>query len=282
MPLSYRDTSAPAAEPVTLLAAKQHLRVDFDEDDFYISAFITAARQYVEKYTNRAIFNRKMILTLDYFPWPGWGDTATSTAYDGYMQSYYRGLTIRLPKPATFSVESLTYLSNDAVTVLTIAPSNYVVDLISEPARISPAPGFTWPYQQNYLPGQVKVSFTAGSYELAITETIVVPATAPYDVTLAQAANLITLSSVTDASEAPVTAYDNSLGTLSFTETQAGQTLTVDYTYSVCPMTIVAAMLLVIGHLYEHRSENSEVALKTIPLGLEYLLAGELIDSFDW
>jgi hypothetical protein len=281
MPLSYRETSTPAAEPVTLLTAKQHLRVDFGEDDFYISALITAARQYVEKFTNRAIFNRSMILTLDYFPWPGWGGTTNTTAYDGFMVWYYRGLAIRLPKPATFSVESVTYLSNDGVTVLTIDPSNYVVDLTSEPARISPVPGFTWPYQQNYLPGQVKVSFTAGSYELAATETIIVPATAPYDVTLPQAANLITLSSVTDANNDPVT-YVNSVGTLAFDASYAGQTLTVDYTYSVCPQTIVAAILLIVGHLYEHRSENSEIALKTLPLGIEYLLAGERIESFDW
>ena len=58
----------------------------------------------------------------------------------------------------------MTYLAADGVTVLTIDPSNYVVDVTSEPARISPAPGFTWPYQQNYVPGQVRVNYTAGTY----------------------------------------------------------------------------------------------------------------------
>src|SRR5216684_3478202 len=109
---------------------------------------IVDARQYGNKLNNRAIFNRRMMLTFDYFPWPGWGSTTGSTAHDYFMHWYYRGLTIRLPKPATVSVESLTYLANDGVTVITIAPANYTVDLISEPARISPAPGFTWPYQQ--------------------------------------------------------------------------------------------------------------------------------------
>jgi hypothetical protein len=280
MPLSYRELTQPAAEPVTLLTAKNHLRVDFDDDDAYIAALITGARQYVEKHTNRAIFNRSMLLTLDYFPWPGWGGTTNATGYSGLLQWYYRGLAIRLPKPATFSVESVSYIATDGETVVTIPATSYVVDLNSEPARISPRPGFTWPYQQNYLPGQVKVNFTAGTYEQQATpEVTVISATVPY--TLTQAANLIAISSVVNAAGDPV-AYTNSLGTLSFDSALAGQSVTIAYTYSVCPQTIVAAILLIVGHLYEHRSENSEVALKTIPLGIEYLLAGERIESFDW
>lgn len=164
MPLSYRELLAPAVEPVSLDQAKQHLRVDYDDDDGYIAALIIAARQLVEKITHRAIFNRKMLLTLDYFPWPGWGSTTGSTAHNYFMHWYYRGLTIRLPFPAAVSVESITYLANDGVTVNTIDPKSYTVDLISEPARISPVPGYTWPYQQNYIPGQVRVNFTAGTY----------------------------------------------------------------------------------------------------------------------
>lgn len=281
MPLSYRELTQPAAEPVSLLTAKNHLRVDFPDDDAYIASLITAARQYVEKYTNRAIFNRSMLLQLDYFPWPGWGGTTNATGYSGMLTWYYRGLAIRLPKPATFSVESVSYIATDGVTVVTIDPANYIVDLISEPARISPRPGYTWPYQQNYLPGQVRVNFTAGSYEVDFDDDLVVPAAGPYIITLTQAANLIAITSVVDSTGTPV-AYTNSMGTLTVDAAEAGKTLTIAYTYSACPGTITAAILLLIGHLYEHRSENSEVALKTIPLGIEYLLAGERIESFDW
>jgi len=221
MPLSYRELTAPAVEPVTLAQAKAHLRVDFSEDDAYISALIIAARQQVERMTNRAIFNRTMLLTLDYFPWPGWGTTTGSTANDYYMQWYFRGLSIRLPLPMTVSVESLSYLATDGVTVVTIDPSNYTVDLTSEPARISPAPGFTWPYQQNYIPGQVRVNFTAGTY---------------------------------------------------------GDGVEVNK----CPQTIIWAMYLLIGHLYENRSAASADSLKEIPLGVAELLAGETFDTFEW
>lgn len=281
MPLSYRELTQPTVEPVSLATAKQHLRVDYDQDDSYISALITATRQLVEKLTNRAIFNRQMLLTLDYFPWPGWGGTAANSSRDYYLANYYRGLCIRLPKPATVTVESLSYIANDGVTVITIDPENYVVDTTSEPARISPAPGYTWPYQQNYIPGQVQVKFTAGTYEQPVTETITVSAAAPYTATLSQAAKLITLTSVTDANGDAI-ACTNTAGTLTFDASQAGKTLTVDYTVNACPQTIVSAMLLIIKHLYDNRAETSELNLKQIPLGVDYLLAGEVFDTFDW
>jgi hypothetical protein len=160
--------SQPAAEPVTLVQAKSQLRVDFDEDDLLIQGYIVAARQMVEKMMNRSIFNRKMLLTLDYFPWPGW-ETVTGSSHDSYLGWYFRSLSIRLPKPATFSVDKISYIGNDLQPVV-IDPSNYTVDLISEPARIFPAPGFTWPYQNQYIPGQVIIDFTSGTYGDGVDE----------------------------------------------------------------------------------------------------------------
>lgn len=280
MPLSYRELTQPAAEPITLAQAKQHLRCDFPDDDTYITALITAARQRVEHITNRAIFNRSMLLTLDYFPWPGWDITYGQT-YNGALTWYYRGLTIRLPKPATVSVQSISYLAADGVTSITIDPSKYIVDVTSEFARISPAPGYTWPYQQNYLPGQVRVTFTAGTYESPVTEEFTVPAASPYTYTLAQAAKLVTFSGVTNAESQPVSCT-NDAGVLTFSASNAGQTLTASYTVNNCPQTIVWAMYLLIKHWYDHREAASDANLKEIPLGVAELLAGETFDSMDW
>ena len=281
MPLSYRDLSAPTVEPVSLTQAKAHLRVTASIDDALITTLITASRQYCEKLTNRAFFNRRMRLTLDYFPWPGWGSTTGSTANDYFMHWYYRGLTIRIPKPATVSVESLSYIADDGVTQITIDPANYNVDLISEPARISPTPGYTWPYQQNYIPGQVTVDFTAGTYELPVSESFTVPAAAPFTYTLLQAAKLITFTSVTNEAGATVAASNNA-GLITCDPSLAGQTLTANYTINACPQTIVWAMLLTIGHLYTHRMSVSEMNLKEVPLGIKCLLEGETFDTIDW
>lgn len=282
MPLSYRELTQPAIEPVTLALAKQHLRVDtgFTDDDTYIAALITAARQRCEKKMQRAIFNRQILLTLDYFPWPGWGSTTGSTAHDYFMHWYYRGLVIRLPMPATVSVQSLTYIDNDGVTVNTIDPSKYTVDVTSEPARIAPVPGFTWPYQENYIPGQVRVTYTAGTYELAVTESFTVPSASPYTYTLQQASSLITFNGVTDSHGNSVSCT-NADGTLTFSASEAGQTLTASYTVNNCPQTIVFAMLLMIGHWYEHRNAVDPGTMSEIPMAVDSLLACEVFDSFD-
>ena len=281
MPLSYRQLSQPTIEPVTLAQAKTHLRIDdtFTDDDAYVSALIMAARQYIEAYAHRAIFNRRVLLTLDYFPWPGWGSTTGSTAHDYFMHWYYRGLTIRLPLPGTVSVESLSYINNDGETVTTIDPKNYTVDTTSEPARISPTPGYTWPYQQNYIPGQVRVQYTAGTYEPTLSESFIVPADGQY--TLAQSSSLITFLGVTDANGIPAIAT-NASGILTFAPALAGQSLTAKYTINACPQTIVFAILLLVGHWYEHRMAATAGPLSEMPLAVESLLASEVFETFDW
>lgn len=216
MPLAYRELTQPVVEPVTLQQAKSQCRVDYGIDDSLIQGYIVAARQMVEKRINRSIFNRKMRLTLDYFPWPGW-QTVTGSSHDAYLGWYFRSLSIRLPKPATASVDQISYLNDQQQTVI-IDPSNYVVDLISELARIFPAPGYTWPYQNQYVPGQVMVDFTSGTY---------------------------------------------------------GDGIKVNN----CPQTIVLAILLLVSHFYNNREASSETVLKTIPLGVDELLAGEVFES---
>jgi len=60
----------PAGEPVTLLEAKAHLRVDFDDDDGLIQALISAARQAAETITSRQFMTARWKLVLDSFPGP--------------------------------------------------------------------------------------------------------------------------------------------------------------------------------------------------------------------
>lgn len=50
-----RVTTAATAEPVTLAEAKQHLYVTHNSDDALIGAFITAARETVERQTAYAL-----------------------------------------------------------------------------------------------------------------------------------------------------------------------------------------------------------------------------------
>jgi len=161
MPLSYKQLTQPAIEPVTLAQAKLHLRLDFTEDDSVVSGLIAAAREYVEKEMQRAIYERSFLLTLDYFPLAS--ECVNGANQYAYVSSYIRSLSIHCPMPSLVSVESIQYLSDSSQTV-TLSPNSYVLDTVSEPGRIMPAPGTYWPYQNQYLPGQVQVTYTAGSY----------------------------------------------------------------------------------------------------------------------
>lgn len=156
--------TGPFAEPVSLPIAKAHLRVEFSDDDGLILALITAAREYVEHAMNRAIFNQTWALTLDCFPSYGIWPTASPTgAQDatGYW-TYIDSNAIKLPRPRTSSIVSITYVDSTGKTQ-SLDPSTLLVDTSSEPARIVPANG-SWPYPGVYIPGSVKVTFITGTY----------------------------------------------------------------------------------------------------------------------
>jgi len=61
-------TVEPALEPVTLLEAKQELRIEHDADDALISALIRAAREEFEASTAMALIDQHWRLALDRWP----------------------------------------------------------------------------------------------------------------------------------------------------------------------------------------------------------------------
>lgn len=61
------NVTEPIIEPVTLLEAKQHARVDTVDDDNLIEIYITAARRYVENYCNISLITQIKQVYLDYY-----------------------------------------------------------------------------------------------------------------------------------------------------------------------------------------------------------------------
>jgi hypothetical protein len=169
-------TSAPAVEPVSLAEAKAHLRVDVSDDDALITALIIAARQHAETITRRALVTQSWKGVFDQFPMPGmnissanwygpqWGNTPgplSVTRPDGKT-----GYEITLPMPPLQSVESIKYYDATTQALTTLDPSQYLIDIISEPARITPAYGTSWPATLSRI-NAVEIAFTCG-YGLAV------------------------------------------------------------------------------------------------------------------
>lgn len=288
MPLSYKDTSAPLAEPVALALAKQQCVLDasFTDDDGYICGLIVGARQYVEKVMQRAIFPRTMSLWLDYFPYWHPETTVNPDDRDQYWFRAFRPKPIKLPKPGCLSVDLITYVDPSGVTQ-TLAPSLYALALNSEPARIQAIAGW-WPMVHPYLLENVQIDYVAGTYVNQVAgEAVVVPAAAPYKLPLAQIAQYVGMVKLVDASGNPVAFTDTPANLTAATgpatavaASYAGQTLTAAYSTANCPQTIVRAMLLLISHWYNHRDAAEVQPPKEIDLGVRNLLAGEIFDTF--
>jgi uncharacterized phiE125 gp8 family phage protein len=141
--MSLMLKTAPALEPITLVEAKRHLRVDLDflDDDQYISALISAARATVEAWEWRSHVNQVWELRLDAFP---------ASAQPIYC-----------PRPPLQSVGSIQYVDADGVTQ-TLSVDDYVVDPKSEPGRIMPAYGEVWPTTRPTTMNAVTITYTAG------------------------------------------------------------------------------------------------------------------------
>jgi hypothetical protein len=268
--LSFRLTTPPSVEPVSLALAKQQLKVDFPDEDTLIAGFITAARQWAEVYTKRAFFTQSFQLSLDAFPlFMANNGTLPPSQLRGwpYYSSYWDPLAIRLPRPTCLTVDKITYLDLTN-TIQTLDPSTYFVDITSEPARIVPMPSLTWPTTQLYLPGSVQVNYTTGSFVRKKSE----------EFTLLQSP-VLDIDSVVDA-EGATPAFTSQDGVLTFQAASAGLSYTVNYDFGDCPQTVVSAILLMVEHLYEHRGTVSELSLKEIPMGSKFLLDTVKFESF--
>ena len=144
----------PTEEPVSLLEAKLHLRVDVDEDDMLIASLITAARQAAETLTGRQLTTARWKQVLDCFPGPSLMGVPAGQTFT------LPGHAILLAKAPVQSVVSINYLDMASVNQ-TMPALTYTVDAACEPARITPVFGQIWPICLPQI-GAVSVTFDAG------------------------------------------------------------------------------------------------------------------------
>ena len=152
MPLQL--VTPPAEEPVSLIDAKLHLRVDFDEDDTLIASLITAARLAAETKTGRQFTTARWKMVLDSFPGPSLMGVPAGQAFT------LPGHAILLLKCPVQAVVAIRYLDMGAVEQ-TMPAATYTVDTACEPARITPVFGQIWPICLPQI-GAVSVNFDAG------------------------------------------------------------------------------------------------------------------------
>jgi len=133
-------STPPAAEPVLTADFKTWARIDTDDDNTLIASLLTAARRYCENAVRRQFIDATWIYTID--EWP---------AND----------VIQLPFPPLDSITTLKYY-NTAGTLTTLTKdTDYTVDTYTEPGRVFPCYGKSWPSLRGYE-RDIEITFKAG------------------------------------------------------------------------------------------------------------------------
>jgi hypothetical protein len=184
---------APAAEPVSVAQLIGYGHIDPNEDQALLGMLISSAREWCEAFCERAFMYQTKRLLMDFFP--GYVDMKlagqkVSSPFVSGANAVLVGIryAIILPWPFVRRIVTLQYQDpNDGsmqtmtpVTPSTASPSitnQFIVDIDSQPARLTPTFGNMWPvarvavnavqvdYQTGYA-GPIAVSMTAGSAAL--------------------------------------------------------------------------------------------------------------------
>ncbi len=141
---NVRIVNAPAYEPVSRALAKTWCRVDSDitDQDTIIDLLIAAARERAEEITGRAFIQRDLELLMDELP--------------------CSSEPIEMPFAPLISVSYIRYLDGGgAQQELSGSPSMFNVDTGSQPGRVTPLQGLSWP-STNGGPSNVRIGFRCG------------------------------------------------------------------------------------------------------------------------
>lgn len=137
--------TAPVTEPLTLAETKEHLRVDFTDEDTLITNLITSARQRFEADTGRQLITATWRGFLDRFP-------------------SFADESIEVAKPPLLSVASILYIDSSGISQ-TWDSSEYDVQVFAGPraqrGMISLTPDFCFPTIRR-VPNAITINYDGG------------------------------------------------------------------------------------------------------------------------
>lgn len=137
-------TSAPAAEPLTLVQAKAHLRVEVADDDALITTLISAAREWSQQYTGRLWITQTWRIGIPQCE----------------VEELYELDGLALPLHPVQSATVTYYDESDAAQ--TLAGSSYYLDVFGEAARVVLKSSVTPPIVNTDRPTPIYVDAVCG------------------------------------------------------------------------------------------------------------------------
>lgn len=150
--MALKIKTSPTLEPVSLIEAKELLRIDDADNDTLISSMINAVRQRAEEWTGRAFLTQTWTLWLDQFPFRNGINSLN-------------GRVIVIPRPPMQSVTFIkTYDTENAPSIFDT--SDYFVDTPTSPGRIALNENSSWPTGLRKF-SAVEIEFISGYGSLA-------------------------------------------------------------------------------------------------------------------
>jgi len=131
----------PEVEPLTTESAKSQSRVDFPDEDDFITGLCLGARMATEEHISRSLITQTWELSCPRFPWSD---------------------RILLPRGPVQAVNSVKYTDSTQTTFTLVAGTDYLVDLSQDLAEVVVPFGRTWPTAVLSTARPVVINFTAG------------------------------------------------------------------------------------------------------------------------
>jgi len=153
----------PSGLAVALAEVKNYLRVNGTTDDTMLTSFIVAATDAIELATSRRLLTQTWAFYMDRFPGRIVFDSNWSEGTrEGKLSEFLVGQSfITIP---LYPLQSVTHLKtyDDDNTAYTMSSSEYYVDTVSEPGRISLKNSGTWPDTFLRPANGIEIQFVCG------------------------------------------------------------------------------------------------------------------------
>lgn len=178
--MAFLTIQAPSSEPVTVAQLMSYAHIDSNEDPAFLGMLITSSREYCEAFCERAFMFQTKRLLMDFFP--GYVDMKlagqrVSSPFVSGANAVLVGIryAIALPWPLVRQVLALQYQDPNDGSMRTMQPGvDFLIDVDSQPARLTPVFGTMWPVARvcanavevDYVTGfagPIQVGMTAGS-----------------------------------------------------------------------------------------------------------------------
>ena len=160
--MPFKIIVIPTRQPLSRNQAKAQLRITEDEtaEDEFIDDLIVDASEIVQELSRKQFITATFIKTLERFEDDRLVKHHSDEHHHNRHSNHHDHLIIHLPKPPLQSIESIVYVDADGNNQ-NLDLNDIQVDIISEPGRIKPANGKSWPSVKEGF-NAVTITFKAG------------------------------------------------------------------------------------------------------------------------